>query len=306
MKAHNSILVPRLTNPSLIKTPCDEEAVANPVLKWAGGKRQIIDEILRRFPADFKKRTLHEPMFGAGAVTFAVEPRRGTVNDINKRLMNFYRIVRDCPNELIDANKKHGISHNYFYEARARFNSGINRDIDPVEEASLLLYLNRTCYNGLYRENQKGEFNVPFGRYRNPDFIQTDAINRTSEILRNLKIMDGDFSYVLGEAVKGDIVYFDPPYQPVSQTSSFTSYHKSNFAEDEQKRLRDAVLKLHKRKVFVILSNSNTRAIRRLYGRIGGLELTTIQARRAINSNGSKRGEVGEVIVTNVPASIQG
>ena len=239
-------------------------------------------------------------MFGGGAVTFEIEPPRGTINDINKRLMDFYKVVRDGPKELVQENARHKSDHDYYYKARQRFNEG-NGKLSPVERASLLLYLNRTCFNGLYRENRRGEFNVPYGRYKNPDFIQEQAIQEASVILDRLEILNTDVRYIVKKAKKGDIVYLDPPYCPLSTTSSFTSYYKDDFGFSEQQRLKTIVTELDEKGVFIVLSNSSSAQIRQLYEGISGFRISDILARRAINCNGQRRGEVGEIIVTNIP-----
>jgi DNA adenine methylase len=279
--------------------------MAEPILKWAGGKRQLMDQVLRHFPSDFKKRRFHEPMFGAGAVTFKIEPTGGTINDINGRLMSFYKVVRERPNELIEFNRKHRYSEEYYYRARERYNLPINGGkLDPIEEASLLLYLNRTCYNGLYRVNGKGEFNVPFGGYKNPDFVQEERILAASKILKHLNIYNKDFSYVLRAAKEGDIVYFDPPYQPVSTTSAFTAYNKDGFGIEEQHRLANLMSKLNEKNVLVVLSNSAADEMVELYSGLEGFSIHKVDARRAINCNGTRRGKVGELIVTNVKREV--
>lgn len=279
--------------------------MAVPILKWAGGKRQLTDEVLRFIPSDYRVRGFHEPMFGAGALTFLLEPSRGSVNDVNPRLMNLYRMVRDAPDDLVLMNKTHRYSKDYFYNARKRFNAPINGvSLNPIEEASLLLYLNRTCYNGLYRENRRGEFNVPFGGYKDPDFVQEDRIRQASKVLAQMQIHDGDFRYVLKVAKAGDVVYFDPPYLPVSETSAFTAYSKHGFAWDDQRRLRDVMERLDAKGVFVILSNSDAPELKKLYADLKSFEMSRIRARRAINCNGSGRGEVHEIIVSNIPRDV--
>ena len=281
--------------------------MAEPILKWAGGKRQITQEVLRHFPVDFRKRAFHEPMVGAGAITFLIEPKKGSINDINNRLMTMYKVIRNHPHELIEENRKHVYDKKYFYSARRKFNSSLaGAQSDSIEESSLLIYLNRTCWNGLYRVNSKGEFNVPFGGYKNPDFVQEERILRISQILKNLKIRSGDYSYVVKESRRGDVVYFDPPYQPTSATSSFTSYTREGFGIEEQVRLRDTILTLGDKGVMSILSNSDSSELVRLYEGYDSLTITRIRARRAINCNGSKRGEVGEIIVANVPDDLKG
>ncbi len=280
--------------------------MANPILKWAGGKRQIIQEILKHFPTDYSSRKFHEPMFGAGAITFKIEPKTGSINDINRRLVNLYRVVKTYPDELIEFNKRHQYNKDYYYDARNRFNVPINGEsLDPIEEASLLVYLNRSCFNGLYRENSKGGFNVPFGRYKSVDFVQEKNILNAHDILRNLEIHNEDFSYVCESANPGDLVYFDPPYQPVSLTSSFTSYSKDSFDFSDQERLCNTIIRLNDKGVDVVLSNSNAPEVVELYQKLEGFSISFITAKRAINCNGSRRGEVGELVVTNVPINNQ-
>ena len=167
--------------------------MVNPILKWAGGKRQLIPEIINLFPNDYKQRTYHEPFFGSGAVFFKIKPKKGSINDINSRLMNFYKIVRDKPEELIKEAGKYPYHKSTYYKLRDHFN---NDELDPVEEAALLLYFNKTGFNGLYRENSKGEFNVPFGRYKNPTIVPENKIRKASKILKNIEILNQDFSYV--------------------------------------------------------------------------------------------------------------
>ena len=204
--------------------------MASPILKWAGGKRQLLDELYSRFPQSYNR--YHEPFFGGGALFFDLEPDNGTINDTNPRLVNFYKQVRDRPEELIDylrsfndpesgpdpdlpfaeSNRKGKEIKNYYYQQRERFNNRpYDDDFDELEEAALLLYLNRTCYNGLYRENSTGGFNVPIGRYSNPDWVRADEIQKASHVLDNTEIHNTDFGYVTDEVEEGDLVYFDPP-----------------------------------------------------------------------------------------------
>lgn len=274
--------------------------MVEPILKWAGGKRQLIEEILSLSPRDHSDRSFHEPMFGGGAVTFKLEPSSGTINDVNSRLVNFYRVVRDRPEELIRENRRHPHEEEYYYEARDRFNKRPRGEgFEGVEEASLLLYLNRTGFNGLYRENSKGEFNVPFGRYANPDYVCEKRIRRASKVLDHIEIYNRDFSYIAKEAQKGDLVYFDPPYQPVSDTANFTQYSMDDFDLEDQARLAEVCKELDEREVLFVLSNSNAPDVRGLYEEDFVVE--TVGAKRSINSDGANRGEVKEILVTNVP-----
>jgi|APHM01.1.fsa_nt_gi DNA adenine methylase (dam) len=284
--------------------------MAKPVLKWAGGKRQLLDEIYTRFPDDYD--AYHEPMFGGGALFFDLEPGGGTVNDTNSRLVNFYRQVRDCPEELIerlrsyedpesepDPGREPSDARNYYYQQRELFNRRPRDDgFEDTEEAALLLYLNRTGFNGLYRENSSGEFNVPIGRYENPDWVQADRIRAASRVLEATEISNCDFQYVLDVASEGDLVYFDPPYEPMSPTANFTDYSAEGFGKEDQERLLDTVEELDDRGVNVVLSNSGV--MFEMYDE-AGLLVEREGATRAINSDADNRGEVDELIVTNVP-----
>lgn len=302
--------------------------MAKPVLKWAGGKRQLLDEIYARFPEEYEH--FHEPFFGGGAVFFDLEPGDGTINDTNPRLVNFYEVVRDRPDELIerlgefrdpgsDPNPEEGFAtenwkgksiDEYFYQQRALFNRRPYADEtwpetseDKLEEAALLLYLNRTCYNGLYRENSNGGFNVPIGRYENPDWVRESEIRAASTALKNTEIRNDDFEYI-GEVVsQEDLVYFDPPYEPMSQTANFAEYSAEGFDREDQERLLEICKEIHKNGVFFVLSNSAV--MFDLYDEVDGFTVENEEAKRSINSDETSRGEVNEIIATNVPVDSQ-
>lgn len=282
-----------------------DEQMAEPVLKWAGGKRQILTQIRDCFPPEDEISRYHEPFFGGGAIFFKeTYPYSASINDINARLMNFYWVVREHPDDLIEHNETHEGNEEYYYNARDRFNA-IRNDVErfdhnseAIKEASLLLYLNRNCFNGLYRENSSGEFNVPYGSYSNPDWIQSSRIIAASDALDGVEIFNEDFEYVVDEAEEGDLVYFDPPYEPVSTTSSFVEYHNSAFGQEEQQRLADKAVELHNKGVNVVMSNSPP--MEELYHGLDEFEIRGVGARRSINSNAEDRGEVKEIIVTNV------
>ena len=271
--------------------------MVSPILKWVGGKRQLMKEILSVFPRDYRARTYHEPFVGSGAVFFKVKPRKGSINDINPRLINFYKVVRENPTELIEEARNYVYEKKTYYKLRGRFNQG---NLPEVEEAALFLYLNKTCYNGLYRVNSRGEFNVPFGRYKNPKIVDPNRIHEASRALANIEILNQDFTYVTDLAERGDVCYLDPPYDPVSETADFTSYSRNGFDAQEQIRLRDTCLKLDGKGVVFILSNSYTNTIKDLY-EDEGFNLMTVQARRMVNSKSERRGDVKEVIITNSP-----
>lgn len=258
----------------------------------------LLREIIGNFPFDYRNRRYHEPFLGGGAVFFWLKPQSGTVNDINRRLMNFYRIIRDRPEELMENARRYRYDEKTYHELRERFNFGKTSD---VEEAALLLYFNKTAYNGLYRENSKGEFNVPFGEYSNPRIVHEAAIQAASNALKKVEVLNLDFDYILDYAKEGDICYFDPPYQPVSETANFTQYSKNGFGLEEQERLRDVCVKLHERGVSFVLSNSHSEGIRKLFEDTEGFRIERISARRSISSDASTRGEIPEILVSNVP-----
>ena len=291
--------------------------MAEPILKWAGGKRQLLDELYARFPAAFGR--YHEPFLGGGAVFFDAEPDRAIVNDANPRLVNFYEQVRDRPSALIrrltsfddpesdpDPDRPYAEEtargrdvDAYYYQQRALFNRRpYEGEYDPLEEAALLVYLNRTCYNGLYRENADGGFNVPMGRYADPDWVQRDRIRRASAVLADAEIRHGDFAYVLDAASPGDLVYFDPPYEPMSATASFTEYSAAGFDRDDQRRLLDVARELDDAEVWVVVSNSGV-----MYEPYAdaGFRVDREDAARAINSDADGRDAVDEIVATNVP-----
>ncbi len=275
--------------------------MVEPILKWAGGKRQILSDITARFPRTYDR--YHEPFVGGGAVFFHLAPDDGSINDLNSRLVTFYEVVRDHPEDLVEENRTHEHDDEYYYDARDEFND-LHRLEDKsteqqIREASLLLYLNRTCFNGLYRENSDGEFNVPVGSYANPDWVQAERIRAVSGALQGTAIYDRDFEYVREEATAGDLVYFDPPYQPVSTTADFTDYHAEGFDRDDQRRLRDLAVDLDETGVSVVLSNSPP--VAELYEDYDGFDVSVVEATRAINSDGDNRGEVAEVLISNVP-----
>jgi DNA adenine methylase len=297
--------------------------MVNPVLKWAGGKRQLLDEIYSRFPADYEH--YHEPFFGGGAVFFDLEPGDGTINDTNPRLVNFYEVVRDHPEDLIsrlrdfndpeanpdpeqrfaNENWKGKDVEQFFYQQRARFNRRAYgdeewpaTDEDRIEEAALLLYLNRTCYNGLYRENSSGGFNVPIGRYANPEWVQADRIRAASHALADTDIRNEDFTYVLDAVGEDDLVYLDPPYQPMSSTANFAEYSADGFGREDQERLLETVQELDEMGVCFVLSNSGV--MYEMYVD-AGFHVDKEGATRSINSDETARGEVDEIIATNVP-----
>ena len=269
-----------------------------PVVKWVGGKRQLLDAIQKHVPK--KYNTYYEPFLGGGAVLFALQPGKAVVNDINGELINLYRVIKDDVDALIADLQKHKNEADYYYKIRE-----YDRDkqkyasLTPVEKASRLIFLNKTCYNGLFRVNRAGEFNTPFGKYKNPNIVNAAALKAISAFFKQTDITfcNIDFEAAVQSATQGDFVYLDPPYDPVSDTASFTGYNKGGFNRQEQIRLKRLCDDLHRRKVKFLLSNSATSFIKDLYREY---HIEIIQAKRAINSDPDKRGEIDEVLVRNL------
>lgn len=272
--------------------------MVEPILKWAGGKRQLLTDIINLFPKKYRELDYHEPFVGSGAVFFNIEPKKGSINDTNQHLMNFYKIVRDSPEELIEETSKYEYKKETYYTLRERFNE---EKLSDLERASLFLYFNKTGFNGLWRVNSKGKFNVPFGRYTNPTIVHKDRIRDSSEVLKSTEIFCTDFSYILKFAKEGDLCYFDPPYEPVSETAYFTSYTAQGFDMKEQERLSETCHKLDKKGVLFVLSNSHVKQIVDLYEDNPLFKIKIVQARRSINTKADKRGAVNEILVTNIP-----
>lgn len=277
-----------------------------PFLKWAGGKTQLLSQLSRYFPAKFDG--YHEPFVGSAAVFFHLYnlKQRGELNarmkrvsltDSNEDLVICYRAVRDGVDGVIGWLTEHKANHNtrYFYKIRAQN----TRNMGDVEQAARLIYLNKTCFNGLYRVNSKGQFNVPVGRYKNPGIFDPDDLRAASHALEDVTIEVADFRDVLKRVRKGDFVYFDPPYYPVSKTSSFTGYTQKAFGKFEHESLALVFKALHERGCSVMLNNSWTDFTRRLYTPYKRVEL---KANRAINSKGDRRGKISEMVVLNNPA----
>jgi DNA adenine methylase len=266
-----------------------------PLLKWAGGKRSLVERIVGLFPEDITGRSFHEPFFGGGAVFFHVEPGSGSINDINPKLMNFYRVVRDDPAALIEEASKYRYEEEEFYEHRSKFNSP---GLSDVEYAAILLYLNKTAYNGLYRVNSKGEFNVPFGRHVDPTIVKPRSIMRASRLLKDVEIRCGGYDYVLEVAEEDSLCYLDPPYHPASETANFTDYSMNGFKLGDQERLRDLCLELDRRGVVFVLSNSYTEKVTELYGD-HGFRIESLKTRRSISSKVSSRDSGYDMLISN-------
>ncbi len=268
-----------------------------PFLKWAGGKRQLLSQF-KPFIPEIGDSTYYEPFLGAGAMLFHLRPKNAVVNDINSELYNVYSVIKDKElfEELIEDLKKHINEKDYFYEIRAWDRTEEYKNISPVKKASRFIYLNKTCFNGLYRVNSKGQFNVPFGKYKNPEIVNEAVLREVHDYLNNnnITLLNVDFEEAVKDAKSGDFVYFDPPYDPLSETSSFTSYAQEGFGKEDQLRLRDTFRELNARGCKVMLSNSDTPFIREIYQEF---KIITVQANRAINSKANGRGKINEVLV---------
>jgi DNA adenine methylase len=267
-------------------------------LKWAGGKLQLIEQFKNLFPHTFNN--YYEPFIGSGAIFFylksKLKPNKVTLSDTNEELINCFVAVRDKPSELIELLSNHRKKHSkeYYYAVRR-----IESDrLDSVNKAARLIYLNKTCFNGLYRVNSKGQFNVPMGDYENPCIVDKNILYQASRLLQGVHLRVMTFEKVLDFAQKDDFLYFDPPYIPLSKTSSFTQYSKGSFSGKEQKCLSEVFRKLDLRGCFVMLSNSDHALTRELY-RDYEKNIVIVRAKRMINSVGSKRGAINEVVVTN-------
>jgi DNA adenine methylase len=278
--------------PRLARRPA---AAAAPVIKWAGGKTRLLGHLISRCPMQFRR--YFEPFFGGGALFFRMVPPRAVLSDLNEDLMNVYRCVAWNVEAVIQRLHVHQREHehDYYYTVRERWNDR-KQCRSEVDRAAAFIYLNKTCYNGLYRVNQRGHFNVPIGRYESPTICDPDQLRATSRVLQRAELCVGHFAERVEDAAAGDFVYFDPPYDPVTRTANFTGYTAGSFGDDDQHELARIVGDLTDRGVFVMLSNSDTPFIRELYR---GFRIDTVEVARAINSRASARGPVNEVIITN-------
>ena len=265
-----------------------------PIVKWVGGKRQLMFELLKNMPKAHNR--YFEPFIGGGALFFELQPQNGYISDKNEELINLYSVVRDDVYELIDDLNKHKVTKEYFLKIRNLDRTEKYNKLSDIQKASRFIYLNRTCFNGMYRVNSQGQFNVPFGNYKNPRIVDTENLINCSKLLKNTEIYCADFSEILNKVQKGDFVYFDPPYVPLNETSSFTSYTKDGFDLDMQFKLRDVCDELDSMGVMFMLSNSDTKLVNELYS---NYEIKKVFASRAINANGNGRGKITEVLVRN-------
>lgn len=263
---------------------------AQPFLKWAGGKRKLAPEILKLFPPAKEIRRYYEPFLGGGALFFSLRPWRATLTDANRELVTTWQAVQRFPHQVCEALRLMRNTEEEYYRIRAQ---------DPVDMkswdvAARMIYLNKTGFNGLYRVNQKGKFNNPFGRYKNPKICDAFNLFRVHEILQGVTIREADFEDTVKDATHEDAVYFDPPYVPLSSTANFTQYTASGFGPDDHRRLRDTAKALKKRGVRVVLSNADTPEVRELYA---DFQQVQVQAPRAIASKVGSRAPVSELLM---------
>lgn len=272
--------------------------LVSPFLKWVGGKRQLIPAIMEHLPKNINNLNYYEPFIGGGALFFHLQPQNAFINDFNEELVNVYNVIKDNLPELISDLKKHKNEADYFYEIRSLDRSDEFQNLSLVERASRVIFLNKTCFNGLYRVNNAGEFNAPFGRYKNPNIVNEPTLKAVNKFLNssNVRISSGDYSEILATADENSFVYFDPPYHPISESSNFTGYVQGGWNIFDQIRLREVCDDLHERGVKFLLSNSSAQFIRDQYE---NYTIKTVKATRAINSNGANRGEIDEVLIKN-------
>jgi len=271
-----------------------EKVACRPFLKWPGGKRQLLRELVRHMPKKYGR--FFEPFVGGGALFFSVKPEYGYISDINPELINVYEVVQNNVEELIESLKKHKNTEKYFYQLRDADRTEEYRYWSKVEKASRLIYLNKTCFNGLYRMNSDGHFNVPYGFYKNPNIVDEHNLIACSVLLKKTEIALASFEAVEKKARKGDFVYFDPPYVPLNKTSSFTKYYKDDFDLDAQFGLRELCDRLTNKGVSFMLSNSYTETVKELYK---NYHVKVVRANRAINCKADGRGKINELIITN-------
>ncbi|MGE0404039.1 MAG: DNA adenine methylase [Kofleriaceae bacterium] len=269
-------------------------APASPIIKWVGGKTKLLPELISRMPARFGR--YYEPFAGGLALFFRVAPQRAVISDANADLIALYTAVATEVNAVIKRLQHHREAHDerHYYAMRAKWNE-LHDSWANAERAAAFIYLNKTCFNGLWRVNRSGDFNVPIGRYTDPPICVPEALRAAHALLARAELRQGDYRVAVEDAQRGDFVYFDPPYDPVTPTANFTSYSAVGFGPDDQRTLAETARALVARGCKVMLSNSDTPFIRSIYK---GFKIATVKCPRAINSNAAKRGDVDEVIVT--------
>lgn len=274
------------------------------VLKWVGGKRRIANEIVSFFPETYN--SYFEPFLGGASVFLEASPKKAILSDLNESLINFYEVLRDKPTELIHNAEAYEREFNslvsqtskkgFYYQIRSEFNQ--ERNIMGVQNATRFLFLNKTAFNGLFRENSKGEFNVPFNNKEKLKLFDLDNLLRNSRSFSGAKLSSSTFANAIKPAKAGDLVYFDPPYIPLSTTAAFTDYTKSSFGPEEQKQLRDTAAKLVSRGVTVLLSNSYSPEVKNLYR---DFELRELRINRLVAASSASRGSISEYLIIGRP-----
>lgn len=274
--------------------PQVQEVVASPVVKWVGGKTKLLPELLARMPENFGR--YYEPFAGGAALFFRLAPRRAVLADANHDLVGLYTAIKKDVSAVIRCLGLHRDSHDesHYYETRTRWN---DREVSwsTPERAAAFIYLNKTCFNGLWRVNRSGAFNVPIGRYTDPPICVPEALRAAQQVLSRAEIRRADYRTAVADAKAGDFLYFDPPYDPVTTTANFTSYTADVFGAEEQRALADTARALVAKGCMVMLSNSDTPFMRSIYK---GFRVERVKCPRAINSNAAKRGDVDELIIT--------
>ena len=267
-----------------------------PFLKWVGGKRQLMPSIIKLIPK--KINTYYEPFVGGGAVLFELQPNKAVINDLNDELINVYNVIKNNHEELIADLKTHKNESDYFYQIRSLDRDENYKKLSSVKKASRIIFLNKTCYNGLYRVNSLGEFNSPFGRYINPNIVNEITLKAVSKYLNknDIQIYNKDYDEIFDTIQEDSFVYIDPPYFPVSHSSNFTGYNQGGFDMYDQLRLKEFCDKLNLNGIKFLLSNSAATFILDLYK---DYNINFVKANRFINSNAEKRGEIDELLIKN-------
>ena len=272
--------------------------LVTPFLKWVGGKRQIMPSIVELLPKNIGRLNYVEPFIGGGAVLFHLQPQNAIINDFNAELTNVYDVIKNNLEELIQDLKTHKNEADYFYELRSLDRKDEFNNLTNIQKASRVIYLNKTCFNGLYRVNNSGEFNSPFGRYKNPNIVNEPTLKAVNKYLNqnNIIIQTGDYVNVLEDIPENSFVYLDPPYHPISESSNFTGYVQGGWDMWDQIRLRETCDNLNERGIKFLLSNSSAQLIKDQYQ---NYQIKTIKANRSINSDASNRGEIDELLIKN-------
>lgn len=292
-------IVSEQSNGRIDDVEVERDSLVKPFLKWAGGKRQLVVKIREFVPRNYN--LYFEPFVGAAAVLFDLQPKTALINDANDELINCYRVVKNSSEKLIVHAKQHPNTKKHFYDLRSLDRKPDFSELSELERASRLLFLNKTCFNGLFRVNSRGHFNVPYSKYSNPLIVDEVAIRAVSRYFNSSRIdmSSEDFEKSVDGAEQNDFVYFDPPYDPISDTSSFTGYNLPSFDRDQQRRLKNVCDQLTRRGCKVLLSNSATPFIRNLYRNERRYTIVEVKASRNINSVGSGRGKVKELLIFN-------